>query len=311
MSLLPPGNSVDETGESPIVKTKCSSARKHGVRHFRWFLPTVLALVVFFAFSGPAISKEPVAVWVTHPWLAMTARFIGGAYCSIHSIHAWDESGALRRTENPPKDGVILAFDPSDAKESGIPERNEKVMLLYKRDLGGLNDLDMPFLDPATLPFIGLRILKNISRVDPENYSYYQRRLAEFSARLDSTVLVGRQMLGATRLLDLSWQVGRWIQAATSDLIRPPVEVKKSWGQGRDMQKLDLAIGEAEKQGWLILCDAWTPEHVIERVRTSSSCLILPAPSANQDFFLYLYDLYLLVWNSVRSQGAEEGTAQY
>jgi hypothetical protein len=311
MSLLSPGDSFDEAGESPIVKTKCSSASKQCARRIRWFLPILFAFVVLSAFSGPAISKESVALWVTHPWLAMTTRFIGGAYCSIHSIHTWDESGALKRTENPPKDAVILAFDPSDAKDSGIPEPNEKVMLLYKRDLGGLNDLDMPFLDPATLPFIGLRILKNISRVDPENYSYYQRRLAEFSARLDSTVLVGRQMLGATRLLDLSWQVGRWIQAATSDLIRPPAGVKKSWGKGHDMQKLELAIREAEKQGWLILCDAWTPEHVIERVRTSSSCLILPAPSAKQDFFLYLYDLYLLVWNSVRSPGAEEGTVQY
>ncbi|MFP4481293.1 MAG: hypothetical protein ACLFN0_00690 [Thermovirgaceae bacterium] len=280
-----------------------------GVFRYRWITAIFLAIIASFISCGPAISDEPVEIWVTHPWLEMTTRFIGGAYCSIHSIQKWDESGALKRTENPPDGAVVLAFDPSDAKVSGIMEEDLTVMLLYKRDLGGLDSLDMPFLDPATLPFIGLRILKNISRVDPDNYSYYQRRLAEFSARLDSTVLVGRQMLGTTRLLDLSWQVGRWIQAATSDLVRPPAAVKKSWEKGHDMKTLEVAIQEAKKQGWLILCDPWTPEHVIEKIGEPSSCLTVPGPSEDQDFFLYLYDLYLLVWDRVRPPGMGKGLA--
>ncbi|MGC9489891.1 MAG: hypothetical protein ACP5CD_01515 [Thermovirgaceae bacterium] len=278
--------------------------KRPGMFRFRW--TAVLCLAVFAVFlSRPTFADKPVEIWVTHPWLAMTTRFIGGAYCSVHSIQKWDESGALQRSAEPPADALVLAFDPIDAKASGVMDKNKTVMLLYKRDLGGLDNPDMPFLDPATLPFIGLRILKNISQVDPDNYAYYQRRLAEFSARLDSTVLVGRQMLGATRLLDLSWQVGHWIQAATSDLVRPPGVVKENWEKGHDMKTLELAIQEAKRQGWLILCDPWTPEQVMETIEKSSPCVVVPGPSEGQDFFLYLYDLYLFVWDSLRSPEME------
>jgi len=291
------------------VKRRGSVERRPRACLFLWTTALFLAVLVLLVPSRLAFADEPVEIWVTHPWLEMTTHFIGGAYCSVHSIQEWDESGALKRRAAAPADAIVLAFDPSDAKTSGVMDKNNTVMLLYKRDLGGLDNPDMPFLDPATLPFIGLRILKNISQVDPGNYSYYQRRLAEFSARLDSTVLVGRQMLGATRLLDLSWQVGRWIQAATSDLVKPPAAVKENWEKGQDMETLELAIREAKRQGWLILCDPWTPEQVIEKIGESTSCLVVPGPSEGQDFFLYLYDLYLFVWDRLRSPGIERGLA--
>ncbi|MGC9372914.1 MAG: hypothetical protein ACP5DY_06300 [Thermovirgaceae bacterium] len=291
------------------MKTRDAAERRPGTFRFRRATALFLIVLVVFISSGPAFADEPVEIWVTHPWLEMTTRFIGGAYCSVHSIQKWDESGALERSAEAPVNAIVLAFDPSDAKTSGVMDKNKTVLLLYKRDLGGLDNPDMPFLDPATLPFIGLRILKNISQVDPGNYAYYQRRLAEFSARLDSTVLVGRQMLGATRLLDLSWQVGRWIQAATSDIVRPPGAVKENWEKGHDMKTLEIAIQEAKRQGWLILCDPWTPEQVSEKIGESASCLVVPGPSEGQDFFLYLYDLYLFVWDRLRSPGIEGGLA--
>jgi hypothetical protein len=308
MPLLPPGDSIVETGEPHVLKIHGTFGKRPDTFRFRWVAALCLTVLAVFL-SRPAFADKSVEIWVTHPWLAMTTRFIGGAYCSVHSIQKWDENGALQRSAEPPADALVLAFDPTDAKASGVMDKNKTVMLLYKRDLGGLDNPGMPFLDPATLPFIGLRILKNISQVDPDNYAYYQRRLAEFSARLDSTVLVGRQMLGATRLLDLSWQVGRWIQAATSDLVRPPGSVKENWEKGHDMKTLELAIQEAKRQGWLILCDPWTPKQVMETIGESSPCVVVPGPSEGQDFFLYLYDLYLFVWDSIRSPEMERGLA--
>ncbi len=291
------------------MKTRDLVERKPCTFRFRWAPAVLLTLFAVLIFSKPVFADKPVEIWVTHPWLEMTTRFIGGAYCSVHSIQKWDEKGALERRAEAPDDAIVLAFDASDAKAAGVSGKNKTVMLLYKRDLGGLDNPDMPFLDPATLPFIGLRIMKNISQVDPGNYAYYQRRLAEFSARLDSTVLVGRQMLGTTRLLDLSWQVGRWIQAATKDLVKPPGPVKKNWKKGHDMKTLEVAIQEAKRQGWLILCDPWTPERVIEKIGEPASCVFAPGPSEGQDFFLYLYDLYLFVWDRLRTHGIEGGLA--
>ncbi|HAA48017.1 MAG TPA: hypothetical protein DCE03_05985 [Synergistaceae bacterium] len=276
------------------------------------FLSVVLITAVVFLgqkASAAAVSTQPGEVWTTHPWLSMTARFIGGAYSSVRGVQGWTEEGELRRLGLPPQGTVILAFDPTDAKMAGVEGKGLNLILLYERDLGGVGGLEMPFLDPATLPFVALRTMSKFSQLDPENYSYYQRRLAEFQARLDSTVLVGRQLLGSLKILDLCWEVGRWMQAATGMTVSPPAEVKNSWAKGNDMETLILAVKEAQKQGWLILCDAWTPPGVAEVAMKYGNYMILPVPSQDQDFFLYLYDLYLMVWNSVRLKGAEEGRA--
>jgi hypothetical protein len=75
------------------------------------------------------------------------------------------------------------------------------------------------------------------------------------------------------------------------------------------MKTLELAIQEAKRQGWLILCDPWTPKQVMETIGKSSPCVVVPGPSEGQDFFLYLYDLYLFVWDSIRSPEMERGLA--
>jgi hypothetical protein len=276
------------------------------------FLSVVLITAFMFLgqkASAAAVSTQPGEVWTTHPWLSMTARFIGGVYSSVRGVQGWTEEGELRRLGLPPEGTVILAFDPSDAKMAGVEGKGRNLILLYERDLGGVGGLEMPFLDPATLPFVALRIMSKFSQLDPENYSYYQRRLAEFQARLDSTVLVGRQLLGSLKVLDLCWEVGRWMQAATGMTVSPPAVVKNSWAKGNDMETLILAVKEAQKQGWLILCDAWTPPRVAETAMEYGNYMILPVPSQDQDFFLYLYDLYLMVWNSVRLKGIEKGRA--
>lgn len=303
-------NSRDKAREPKSVRRNGMS-RAMGTSRKQWtvVLASILAVTFLLLWTpAPVASNQPLEVWATHPWLAMTASFIGGAYCTVHPMQVWNEEGGLSRRGDPPGGAIVLAFDPSDLTLSRV-SRDERVMLLYERDLGGLDEMNMPFLDPATLPFIGLRILSRFSEIDPGNYAYYQRRLAEFQARLDSTVLVGRQMLGSVKMLDLCWQVGRWMQAAAKDIIRPPAGVKEAWTGEREMETLFMAIEEAEKQGWLVLCDAWTPEHVLEAAQETGSCLLVPAPTEEHDFFLYLYDLYLLVWNRVRSPGIHEGLA--
>ena len=55
--------------------------------------------------------------------------------------------------------------------------------------------IDAALSDPSVLPFVAQRILTVLADWDPANYPYYQRRLAEFQARLSGSVLAGRQIL--------------------------------------------------------------------------------------------------------------------
>ncbi len=233
----------------------------------------------------------------------MITRFIGGVQTTVHPLLIWDYNKAVKSgRSNIPKGALIIAVNEEDAVSTLGRNNLERysVSLLF----GGIKvsgvPIDENFLDPATLPFMGLRTLEILSACDPANYDYYQRRLAEFQARLDSTVIVGRNMIGDKIVLDLSWRYGRWIQAAAKSVIRPPDKVKREWSLGVGMDVLDTAIEEARSQKWIILVDPWTPAPVRERSQKARGFIDMPAPKMEGDMILFLYDMYLRIWDYSR-----------
>lgn len=255
------------------------------------------------AFSPLTSRTCALEVWVTNPWLSMITRFIGGVQANVHPIFIWDNNRAVKNGRlNIPGGALVIAVNEEDAASAlgrSDPKRYS-VSLLFKGIKASGMSIDENFLDPAALPFIGLRTLEILSAHDPANYDYYQRRLAEFQARLDSTVIVGRNMIGDKTVLDLSWRYGRWIQAAAESVIRPPDKVKMEWSQGVGMDVLDTAIEEARSQKWIILADPWTPAPVREKSQKASGFIDMPAPKMEGDMILFLYDMYLQIWDYTR-----------
>jgi len=249
-----------------------------------------------------AAGAGPVEIWVTNPWLTMVVSFIGGAQISAHPLVVWNDIGNLEKTrKEPPAGTLLIAVDNEEIIRflGKAGEVRPETFLLFEKGIPGGNR-DENFLDPAALPFIALRLLNILSASDPSNYSYYQRRLAEFQARLDSTVIVGRNMIGKKSILDLSWKYGRWLQASAEKVVRPPDAVKDDWASGKGIEVLETALEEALRQKWFIVTDPWTPGSIREKIGKMPLVIELPRPGIDQDIILFLYEIYLQIWDYSR-----------
>lgn len=261
----------------------------------------ILLLCLVPAASHPA-EIETWDLWTTSPWVASIARYVGGIYVDVHSLRTWDEMGQETKGTDIPTSGTpVLAVAPGDLIRKGFDPEGLSIRYLYSRDPVSASRMEQLFLDPAALPFIGQRVMIGISLFDPERYSYFQRRLAEFQSRLESTIDVGRQIIGEIKLLDLTWRSSQLIEAAVDSPVHPPVKTRLKWEKGEDLGLLNLTVKEAAKRNWLIVTDSWTPPDVLTLVSSGSSKTIhLPPPRSDQELFLFLYDQYLSIWNAVR-----------
>jgi hypothetical protein len=139
-------------------------------------------------------------------------------------------------------------------------------------------------------------MLKVLCELNPDNYSFYQRRIAEFQSRLESAVEIGRSLVREIPILDLTGAVNPWLHAASGKVVRPPDDLWSAWAGSTRTQELAMAVLEAESRGWWILTDAWTPAQIKTRVVSSSRSIVIAPPDADYDFFTYLHDIYLQIW---------------
>lgn len=239
-------------------------------------------------------------VYTTLPWLSKMARFIAGATIKVQPIVQWKEDGALTRAiRNIPDSATIIALDPDDAKTYGFSTGRKTLHLLY-------DNLPVPperrsslSYDPSALPFLSQRMLIVLSRIEPGNYAFYQRRLAEFQSRMESTIEVGRSQIRATHLLDLTGSAGPWVRAAAGGMVRPPEDLLSAWRTGKRIPELVQALNEAKRRNWWIALDAWTPAPIRAQVMGAYRNIYITPPKAEQDFFAYLQDIYLEIWNAI------------
>lgn len=267
----------------------------------------------FFALSCSAATLHaaeapPVTVDVTLPWLSEMARFIVGSTMQVRPLTAWDAqkgTKALRRVE---KDALIIALDPKDGARHGVTKGRKGLHMLYDNlPLPDARRNALPF-DPSILPFLSQRLLIALSEISPENYPFYQRRLAEFQSRMESTREVGRSLIRDVGILDLSGAVNPWVAAAAGNCVRPPDELWRAWSQGARLPELTLAAKEAEKRGWWILLDGWTPAPIRSRIMGAHRNVFIDLPPPNMDFFDYLHDIYLKIWSaSTKAKQSENG----
>lgn len=268
----------------------------NGIRYCVFRVLCVLFLIVFMPSCGYALE-----IWASSPWLAQMIGFIAGVHGKVHSVRTWDDQGRMVRSSSPR--GVAVALDRNEANEAGIG-KYKGTRLLFERPLplGGARS-ETAYFDPAVLPFVGQKVLSFLAKEDPDNYPYYQRRLAEFQSRLESTMEVGRQLLKGVEVLDLTGSMGPWIGAAVSRSARPPLDLWRDWSRGARGDLLSVALGSAKQKGWLVVMDPWTPGPISSAVQATGIRMIkLSPPRGGGDIFLYYYDLYLEIWNLLRKQ---------
>jgi hypothetical protein len=219
---------------------------------------------------------------------------------NIQPMSSWNESGSLKSLRKAPaKDALVIALDPKDAAKYGLAPGKEGLIMLYENLPVAEEKRNTLQFDPSMLPFLSQRLLIVLSRLVPENYSFYQRRLAEFQSRLESTLEVGRIQVHGINMLDLTGAAGPWIKAASPRTVRPPDDVWSAWSKGERQDELSFALAEASRRGWRVVTDAWTPERVRNKVPSDRNNVDIKAPENDQDFFTYLHDIYLQMWSSV------------
>ncbi len=259
-----------------------------------------LALMLMNPFAV-ALSAERAEIFVTSPWLSVIARFIGGVNVVVKPIHYWNDEGvAVRRIQarRIPSDGVIIALDVPEAEALRLKgDQYPNLFLLYSKAPFDRERVDFQYSDPSVIPFIAQRMLTIFSRLDPGSYSYSQRRLSEFQTRLDSTVLVGRQLLRGSPVFDLSGGFSSLLSAAGCVILPEDGEKKERWSRGEDSDGLQREVEDVLKRKIPVIMDGGTPRAIRTALKGNKDVLILGRPAEDQDLLIFFHDQFLTLWN--------------
>jgi hypothetical protein len=245
-------------------------------------------------------------VVVTSPWLTLLVNFIGGANVKAVSIQEWNEEGELTRRirarslQSLPPETRLMAFDYRDARGLGLPfEQYANYRPLYVQLPLDENKIDAALLDPSVVPFIAQRVLTVLAGWDPENYPYYQKRLAEFQARLYSTTLAGRQILKDQAIYDLTGQSSALLQAAGCRLERPSEAEWAEWSVWKETAKLTAAVSRRLEEKVAVVMDCATPKAIRGSLGANPNVFLISRPRPDQDYPSFLHDQYISLWSKV------------
>ena len=236
-----------------------------------------------------------------HPWLALLVSFIGGPEVNVIPIRIWNDNGDLvinnrgKILREVPDNSKVIALDEADAKASGIDGRRKfAVKCLYSPFPADVKSL----YDPSVIPFVAQRVLTALSEWDTQNYPYYQRRLAEFQARMSSSVLVG-QVLKDVVVCDLSGSAGILLQAAGCKILRP--SEREQWEQGNFAGLREYLDGNKAK-GINTLIDDDTHPALRKYLAGRSDVFRWERPSLERDYPSFLHEQYISLWQKITTK---------
>ena len=260
----------------------------------------ILCVILFTGSAGFCDDKLNVAV--THPWLALLVSFIGGPEVNVIPIRVWNDKGDLilsdkgRVLSELEDETKIIALDSNDADDSGINDSRKKFTLrcLYSPFPANINSL----YDPSVIPFVAQRVLTALSEWDSQNYPFYQRRLAEFQARMSSSVLVG-QVLRESTICDMSGSSGILLQAAGCTVERP--EGLEQWMKG-NFSGLREYLESNRAKGIITMFDDDTPAALKRYLSGRSDVFRWVRPSLDTDYPSFLHEQYISLWQKITTK---------
>ncbi|MBR0035967.1 MAG: hypothetical protein IJP54_09845 [Synergistaceae bacterium] len=262
----------------------------------RAVIARIVSVTIFAGRAGYCDDKLNIAV--SHPWLALLVSFIGGPEVSVTPLRIWNDKGDLVMAERGkvlrelPEGTRIIALDDKDAKASGLDGRRKfAVKCLYSPFPAKVNAL----ADPSVIPFVAQRVLAALSEWDAQNYPYYQRRLAEFQARMSSSILVG-QVLKDVTVCDMSGSAGILLQAAGCRVVRP--EGLENWEKG-NFSGLREYLDENKAKNITTLMDDDTPPALKKFLAGRSDVFHWERPSLESDYPSFLHEQYISLWQKI------------
>lgn len=269
---------------------------------------TVFAVVLALCVFRGASSEAGWTLAVTNPWLASLAGFIGGVNIKIVCLSGWNSDGKMIKLRIKDLGHIdrAMAMDKKDANDfkSYFNDKTE-IRVLY-RDFPSSQSFGEVFSDPGTLPFIGQRALVAAADLDPDGYEYYQRRLAEFQSRLDSTVSMGRRLLSGAKILDLSGSQGALFRAAGCSVfeednkVRTLIDLAISNANGSEREKTLKELLNSIKMYDAILLDHHSGLKLSLPSGKYPMVVVYPL-DIDLDPVTVIYDRYLAVWNVLRN----------
>lgn len=259
----------------------------------------VFAIILLILFSGSAgRADDKLNIAVSHPWLALLTSFLGGAEVNVIPIRIWNDKGDLVMNERGKvlreldEGSKIIALDENDARASGIDFRKKfTIKYLYSPFPAEMKAL----YDPSVIPFVAQRVLTALSEWDELNYPYYQRRLAEFQARMSSSILVG-QVLKDLTICDMSGSSGILLQAAGCTVIHP--EELERWEKG-NFSGLREYLDSNKAKGINTLIDNDTPPALRRHLAGRSDVFLWERPGLETDYPSFLHEQYISLWQKI------------
>ena len=261
----------------------------------------LLAVLAVLILSSAGYCDDKLNVAVCHPWLALLASFIGGPEVNIVPVRIWNANGDLVMNER----GRVLRELPEGTKVMALDENDAKASNVYGNAKFSVRCLYSPFpadvkvlYDPSVIPFVAQRVLTALSEWDAQNYPYYQRRLAEFQARMSSSVLVG-QVLKDVVVCDLSGSSGILLRAAGCKILRP--EGLERWEKG-NFSGLREYLDNNKAQGITTIIDDDTPAALKRYVSGRSDVFRWERPSLERDYPSFLHEQYISLWQKITTK---------
>lgn len=263
-----------------------------------FFMALYLCVIIFH--SSAFAEEQETNILVSDPWLYVIVKFIGGVYWNVHPLYFWNDEGNLVKVSKVTKgDYIFVPYkEQREIKKLGIPSKYDRLVAIYENKPSKLED-SCYFLDPSMLPFIALGVMRSLSAIDPGHYPYYQRRLAEFQTRLDSVVRVGRQLLWNVEIFDLTGFAGCWLRAVSSRSI----QIFKA-KQGIDSitpEEFNELISKIKSQRGVVVYSLNLPRGLLPTLEGVPLKVKFGYPTQDEDFFVYLYEFNLSIWNAYRS----------
>lgn len=258
-----------------------------------------LIIVLILVTSRAGYCDDKLNISVTHPWLALLATFIGGPEVNVIPLRIWNSNGDLilsdkgRMLKQLEAGAKVMALDENDASASGIKDPTKfTVKYLYSPFPVSITLL----YDPSVIPFVAQRVLTVLSEWDSQNYPYYQRRLAEFQARLSGSVLVG-QVLKDVTVCDMGGSCGILLQAAGCKIFRPEEQLEK-WQKGNFLGLRDYLDG-MKAQGVITVYDDDTPNALKKYLSGRNDTFRWERPSLERDYPSFLHEQYISLWQKI------------
>ena len=244
----------------------------------------------------------------TQPWISLLASFIGGNNVSVISLLEWDAEGSVvpadrgRTLKNLEREARVMVLDLEDARNARLDESSyPNLWRLYDVFPARGTDADAVLTDPSVLPFVAQRVLTALSHWDPDSYPYYQRRLAEFQARLFGAVLSGQQVLRGVGVYDLSGSSGALLKAAGCRIEVPDPAQLSEWAKGR-VSGLKEMVSAKWAEGVVTVADGATPKSVLRSLQGGAGVFRFERPTLDRDYPAFLHDQYLALWQTVSAR---------